>query len=740
MTTTWDELIITGMDCADCAKTLEKGVGQLAGVQACEVNFMNGTMRILGNPTPNALQERITALGYGIAEAQKPHIQEDYNGLGGFLRFMLSRRDTAIALAGLLGVGLAVGSALVGAPAWWVGGLELLIIAAVGLPIMHLGVRQFITTRNVTINLLMSLAVVGALVIQEWGEAATVIVLFAIGEALEGYSTDRARGALQSLLMLAPQQALVVRLCMDCAEHLGQDGYTGGACPICEPHEQWIPVAAVALGETVIVRPADRIPLDGEVLSGASAVDQSPITGESIPVDKAAGDLVFAGSVNGNAVLHIRATHTAQDSTLSRVIRLVAEAQAQKAPSERFVDRFARWYTPLVVVLAGLVALVPPLVAGAAFDTWFYRALALLVVACPCALVISTPVTVVSAMVNAARRGILIKGGGYLEALGRIRVFAFDKTGTLTQGKPQVVRVMAADCAAASDECAPCNEMLTLAGAVERQSEHPLGQAIVREAQRRGVLTQHAQGVTALTGQGIRGEINTQAITVGSHGFFEQHYPHAAALCQNAATYEAAGQTVMLVARENEVLGLISVADTPRPAARQALADLHGIHKIMLTGDNPAVAAAIAAQVGIDEARAELLPADKAAVVQKLAQEFGGVVMVGDGVNDAPALAAATVGIAMGGAGTAQAMETADVVLMQDDLRQLPHAVNISRRAAHVIRQNIGLSLGIKAAFVVLTLFGFTTLWMAVFADMGMSLLVTFNGMRLLNAKGSQHG
>ncbi|HLA42458.1 MAG TPA: HAD-IC family P-type ATPase, partial [Aggregatilineales bacterium] len=402
------QLKITGMDCADCAKTLEKGVGQLEGVQACEVNFMNGSMRIEGSADVDSITSRIQALGYGVASEDSAgetsaSFQENRGGMQGFVRFMMRRRKTALALLSLAALILSFALILLNAPDLLIKVSQLAIVLVAGLPIIRSGIRQFIFTRDVTINLLMSIATVGAIAIGEWSEAATVIVLFAIGEALEGYTTDRARSALQSLLLLAPRETLVIRPCMDCAEHMGQDGYTGGACPWCEPHEQMIAAETIEIGETMVIRPGDRIALDGIVISGSSAVDQSPITGESIPVDKHESEPVFAGSINGSGVLHAEVTSLAQDSTLNRIIRMVEDAQAKKAPSERFVDRFAQVYTPLVVILAVLVVTIPTLIFGGAFDTWLYRALALLVVACPCALVISTPVTVVSAMVRAAQ-------------------------------------------------------------------------------------------------------------------------------------------------------------------------------------------------------------------------------------------------------------------------------------------------------------------------------------------------
>jgi Cd2+/Zn2+-exporting ATPase len=609
------------------------------------------------------------------------------------------------------------------------------------------GWRELIFSRSITINLLMSIAAVGAIIIGETGEAATVVVLFSLGEALEGYTADRARYSIRALLAMVPQEATVLQPCMDCAEHLGQDDYTGGPCPFCGTHEARVPVGDLRIGDTILIAPGDRIPMDGAILSGESAVNQAPITGESVPVAKTTGDDVFAGSINGAGALEVRVTRLAADNTLSRIIAMVEEAQSQRAPTQRFIDRFARWYTPGVVLLALLVAFLPPLLFDAPFwDTadgspgWLYRALALLIVACPCALVISTPVTIVSGLTNAAWRGILIKGGAPLEALAAIRTFAFDKTGTLTQGEPALVTCQSVDCAAYNPDqpCAACDDLLALAAAVERRSEHPLAHAIVRAAESRRLLDRYpaAQNVTSLTGRGVQGQIADQPITIGTHSFFDTQYPHPPALCQTVTALEAQGQTTMLLAEGSTVRGVLGVADSPRPASQNALRDLKAldpaVHTVMLTGDNATVAGVIGETLGVDEVRAQLLPGDKLDAILQISAQYGPVAMVGDGINDAPALAAATVGIAMGSGGSPQAMETADVVLMQDDLQRLPDAVHLSRRTLAIIHQNVGLSLGLKAVFLLLTLFGWSTLWMAVFADMGASLLVTFNGMRML--------
>jgi Cd2+/Zn2+-exporting ATPase len=729
------KLQIQGMDCADCALTLERGIAALPGVESVRVHFTAGTMEIAGSPEPSALSERIRALGYAVAPSE-PAAAGATTPRGGIFalgRFILSRRETTLAaLAGAL--------ALTAMPLEWLSlpwaalSLHVTVIVLAGFPIFLRGARSWLLARKVTIDLLMSIATLGALLIGETGEAATVIVLFALGEALEGFTTERARDSLRALLTLRPDRATVLRPCLNCAEHLGFQGYLSGPCPFCAPHELILPVEDVAVGERVLIKPGDRIPVDGKVQRGISGVNQAPVTGESIPVVKNPGDTVFAGTINGEAALEVETTRPAADSTISKIVRLVEQAQAQRAPIERFVDRFAAWYTPAVVAAAALIAVIPPIFFGQPFlDTdgsrgWFYRALALLIVACPCALVISTPVTLVSALTGLARRGILVKGGQFLDALARMRVFAFDKTGTLTQGKPVVQAVQGL-------EVSP-DDLLALAAAVERRSAHPLAQAVVHEAQQRGVLHQYApaENVQSLAGKGVLGVVDGCEVLVGSHALLHDQNGRCASLHDSIHAAESAGQTVMVISRCKEVLGFVAVADAPREGSALALADLRTVvpqpRLVMLTGDHPAVARKIAVQMGIDDVRASLLPEDKAAAVQALQAQFGPLAMIGDGVNDAPALATAAVGISLGGAGTAQALETADVVLMQDDLSHLAEAVRASRRAMGIIQQNIAFSLGVKAIFLAVTLLGWGTLWMAVFADMGASLLVTANGLR----------
>lgn len=747
------KLNISGMDCADCALALEKGVATLPGITAVQVSFSAATMELSGAINLEAVTERIHQLGYGIVESgvSEPEKTSRISSRGGIFslaRYFLSRKNTLLALvaAGLLA--LSVPLSLWVRSGWAplaMTGLRLASIALAGAPIARRGLGSLFIAHKVTIDLLMSIATLGALLIGETGEAATVIILFAVGEALEGFTADRARDSLRSLLELRPARAFVLRPCIDCAEHLGQQGYTGGPCPFCGPHETDVPVEEVNVGEHVLVRPGAHIPVDGRVLEGQSTVNQAPVTGESLPVPKGVGDNVMAGTVNGEEALVIEATQPAGNSAISKIVRLVEQAQTQRAPVERFVDRFAAWYTPAVVGIALLVAILPPVVFGQPFlDTngtrgWLYRALALLIVACPCALVISTPVTLVSALTGLARRGVLVKGGEFLDALARVKAIAFDKTGTLTQGNPVVRKVWTPSCPPGTDRCPACDDMLALAASVERRSGHPLAQSILAESEARQLnhIYPSAEAVTSLSGRGLQGISNGVAVLVGSHSLFHEQNgdEDCGELHDQIMAAEAEGQTVMLVGRGETQLGFVGVADMPRVDSAAALQSLKAIdpaiQTVMLTGDNPTVARTIANRVGaIDQVHASLLPENKVEAVKKLQERYGTVAMVGDGVNDAPALAAATVGIAMGGAGTAQAMEIADMVLMQDNLRRLPETVRLSRKTMGIIRQNILFSLAVKAVFLLLTLPGLATLWMAVFADMGASLIVTANGMR----------
>jgi len=781
------ELHLEGMDCADCALKLEKGVARLDGVLHCAADFPVAKMWVeydAAKVDQSVIVGRIRKLGYDVVEEERV-IQSEAKpgGLIGLLTFMSSRRsDTMTLVSGLL-ILLAFALETIGVSVLVTRALYATAIGIGGYYVARKGLTGVWVNRELDINLLMTVAVLGAMAIGAWEEGALVVFLFSLGETLEGYSMDQARNAIRSLMELAPAEATVLRFCLDCEEHLGQsltDGsvYEGGPCPWCRVREERVRVAELAVGDIILVRPGERIPMDGKVIRGTSAVNQAPITGESIPVEKGPEDEVFAGAINGEGALEIRVARLAEDNTLSRIIHMVEKAQAQKAPSQRWVDRFARYYTPAVVALAALIATVPPLFFSQPFlepttggHGWLYRALALLIIACPCALVISIPVSIVSGINNAARQGVLIKGGVHLEAAGRLRVVAFDKTGTLTLGEPSVTDVAALG--GRSED-----EVLALAAAVESRSEHPLARAVVAAAEQRGIAFAPAQDFRTITGRGASAFLDNALVYVGNLTLFaDAGIPLPEALPVHVARLEAEGKTTMVLATANvskspdsahEFLrranglrktdpeqdrgleevsgsewafwGIIAVADAVRPAVRETVAALKrlGVRRtVMLTGDNERAAAAIAAQAGVDEVWANLLPEDKVEAVERLLAEYGQVAMVGDGVNDAPALARATVGIAMGGAGTDQALEVADIVLMADNLRKLPFAMQISRRALAIVRQNVALSLLIKAVVMALAIPGLATLWMAVFADVGASLIVILNGMRLLKLRQS---
>ena len=732
------QLVVTGMDCADCAITLEQSVVRLAGVQACSVNFGTGRMLVKGSVAEGTVRKSVTALGYGLVSSSTTG---SYAGKYSQWVSVLSNPRNTLPLIGMVLIGLAF---VAQASYSYLAGILFAIGALSGIYFpARAGFAALKSRRALDMNILMITAALGAFAIGEYAEGATVIVLFSLGEALEGFTLERARESIRSLSNLTPSAAMVLRHCMDCASHNGKmlpdsSGiYTGGPCPWCDMHMETVAVEDLELGEIILVRPGERIPMDGLVRSGESAVNQAPITGESIPIEKNTGARVFAGTVNGEGALEIEITDLAHENTLARVIHLVEEAQEQKSPAQRFVDRFARVYTPGVVGLAIAVAALPPILFGQPFldsttgHGWLYRSLTMLVIACPCALVIATPVTVISAISAAARRGVLIKGGAYLEMLGQVRVVALDKTGTLTYGRPQLVSLecRGGNCSMRTD-CADCNRMLTLAAAVELSSSHPLAQAVVQAAQQRGLLIPRAIDVCSLPGRGVKGNVNGSAVVIGSHELFRD-----VEFLERVREAERLGQTVMLVGENDTAMGYLAVSDPPRGNSGEALAaisDGNSVQTIMLTGDNASVAAAVAETVGVQQFQAGMMPDDKMAAVRALAAEHGAVAMVGDGVNDTPALAAADVGIAMGSAGTAQALETADVALMGDDLAALPFAMRLGRLSVRIMRFNIWFALLIKCMFMIAAIVGAASLWMAVIADMGASLFVTLNGMRLL--------
>lgn len=689
---------IAQMDCPTEEALIRNKLATLAGVADLDFNLMQRTLTVRHAATvlPNVLGA-LHSLGFEaqVLDAQKADLPS----------------PTAPSTPWWpLGISL---TAAVAAEAvyWFQGGNHWSVMVLALVAIFTGGLSTYkkgwiaLRNRNLNMNALMSIAVTGAMLIGHWPEAAMVMVLFALAEVIEAKSLDRARHAIRGLLDLAPEQATVQ-----------------------QPDGTWRDMEAkqVVIGSRVRVRPGERIALDGEVIDGRSTVNQAPITGESLPIEKAPGDPVYAGTINESGSFEYRVTALANNSTLARIIHAVEAAQGSRAPTQRFVDQFARWYTPAVFALAVAVALVPPLFMGAAWMDWIYRALVLLVVACPCALVISTPVSIVSGLAAAARHGILIKGGVYLEEGRRLRWLALDKTGTITHGKPAQTDFVALESALAEHS-------RRIAASLASRSDHPVSKAITQAALAGGVALHDVAEFVALPGRGVRGVIDGVTYHLGNHRMLEELGCCSTELELRITALETVGKTVVMLVGADGVQALLAVADTIKDSSRIAVAELHalGIQTMMLTGDNPHTAKAIAAQAGIDRTQGNLLPDDKLREVEQLAQS-GKVGMVGDGINDAPALARADIGFAMGAAGTDTAIETADVALMDDDLRKIPTFVRLSRATAQVLLQNIVLALGIKAVFLVLTFTGQATMWMAVFADMGASLLVVGNGLRLL--------
>ena len=612
-------------------------------------------------------------------------------------------------------IGLGVASAIAAEVIAWVSGNESswAVIALSLFAILISGVGTYkkgwiaLANLNLNINALMAIAVTGAVIIGQWPEAAMVMALFSLSEMIEALSLDRARNAIRGLMAMAPEQATVKQA----------DG-------------TWLTVGTdqIQIGAILRVAPGERVPLDGILTEGASAIDQAPITGESMPVAKNIGDQVFAGTINQSGSFLYRVSSLKSDSMLARIIVRIEEAQASRAPTQRFVDQFAKIYTPVVFLLALAVMIVPPVFFGLLWSVWVYKALVLLVIACPCALVVSTPVTVVSGLAAAAKAGILIKGGVYLEDGRNLKVLALDKTGTITLGKPSVTNVTPLQ--------GDTDTHLALAASLANRSDHPVSGAISRywKTQFPTVSLTEVSQFEALMGRGVKARVDDQWFYLGNHRLVEELGICNTSLEATLRTFEGDGKTVVILCNETAPLLMIAVADTVRETSRQAIAELHamGVRTVMLTGDNTLTAKAIAKLVGIDDARGDLLPEDKLAAIQEEITQYGHVGMVGDGINDAPALAKAHIGFAMGAAGTDTALETADVALMDDDLRKIPQFIQLSQRTSRILKQNISLALGIKAIFLVLAVFGSASLWMAVFADMGASLLVIFNGLRLV--------
>jgi Cd2+/Zn2+-exporting ATPase len=709
---------IAGMDCAEEVAVLKRAVGPLVGGEEnLSFEVLNGKMTILGGAgsvSPEAITDAVS--GTGMSARSWRDAAGGAAPMGSTLwqrrgRSLLCWASGVLLLAAFGLHAVTAGSLLAALEAENVPppAIALYLLATVAgawfiIPKALYAAR----TLRPDMNLLMLVAVIGAIGIGEWFEAATVSFLFALALLLEKWSVGRARRAIGALMELSPDVARVV------------DPETN--------RTRQLSVGDVPVGALVRIRPGDKVPLDGEVAAGSTSIDQSAITGESIPVAKGRGDGVYAGTVNGTGTVEVRVTKAAADTALAAIIRLVAEAQARRSPSEQWVERFARYYTPIMMALAVGVAVLPPLLAGAAWAVWFYRALVLLVIACPCALVISTPVSVVAGLASAARAGVLIKGGAHLEAPASFEAIAFDKTGTLTHGRPQVQRIVGLN--GHSQE-----EVLARAAALEVDSSHPLALAVLEEARRRGVSHGRAESVSSLPGKGAEGDVDGRRFWIGSHRLMEERGAETPEFHRLASEMEDAGHSLVAVGNDDHICGLLGVADGIRPGTAEVLEELRDLgvpELVMLTGDNEGTARAVADAIGLENYRAELLPPEKVSAVAGLRERFASVAMVGDGVNDAPALATATAGIAMGAAGTDAAIETADIALMSDDLSKLPWLVRHSRRVLGVIRQNIFFALAVKAAFIALAALGMATLWMAIAADMGASLLVVANGLRML--------
>ncbi|USK36152.1 cadmium-translocating P-type ATPase [Bacillus sp. F19] len=695
---------VQGFTCAGCAGKFERNVKELDGVQDAKVNFGAAKLMVVGNASIKELEKagafenlKLTPEKEKIQAVKEPFLKK-YGSL------LASGLFIAIGYLSMMMYGEeSIQSVLAFLAAIIIGGYSLFIVGFKNLFRFEFDMKT-----------LMTIAIIGAAIIGEWSEGAIVVILFAISEALESYSMDKARQSIRSLMDIAPKEALIRR----------------------NGTESMIAVDDIQVGDIMIVKPGQKIAMDGMVVKGNSSINQAAITGESVPVEKRMDDEVFAGTLNTEGLLEVKVTKHVDDTTIAKIIHLVEEAQAERAPSQAFVDKFAKWYTPAIMVVAFLVAVLPPLFFDASWDTWIYQGLAVLVVGCPCALVISTPVSIVTAIGNAAKNGVLIKGGIYLEEMGALKAIAFDKTGTLTKGVPVVTDFEMVNLKGNE------KELFSIITALEYGSQHPLASAIMKKSEDKGIDYKHlkVENFSSITGKGIEGIVDGNHYYIGSPKLFEEMFlTHMTTeMKDRILSLQNQGKTVMLIGTKETLLAILAVADQVRESSKYVVKRLHdlGIKKtIMLTGDNKGTASAIGNEVGVTDIQTELLPQDKLNTVKQLRDEYGQVAMVGDGINDAPALASATVGIAMGGAGTDTALETADVALMGDDLKKLPFTIELSRKALAIIKQNITFALGIKLLALLLVIPGWLTLWIAIFADMGATLIVTLNGLRLLRVK-----
>lgn len=696
------EFQLQGLTCTDCAAQFEQNIKELENVEAVKLNFGAAKVTVTGDVTVSDLEKAGAFDNIRVAEASRkrqfekiPFFKKRQN-----IRMMISLVFVLIGYTFYFTLGethpLAIASFLTGIVA---GGWDMFKVGFSNL-------RQLIFD----MKSLMTIAIIGAVIIGEFGEGAAVVFLFAVSEALEEFSIERARKSIHSLMEIVPNTALI-RKNNELVERAVED---------------------IQINDIMLIKPGEKIAMDGIVIEGSSSINEATITGESMPVAKEIGDEVFSGTLNEEGALEVKVTKHVEDTALAKIIHLVEEAQAEKAPAQKFVDKFAKYYTPAIIVLALLVALIPPLVFSADWSHWVYLGLATLVVGCPCALVISTPVAIVTAIGNAARNGVLIKGGIHLEETGQLEAIAFDKTGTLTKGRPEVTHIY------------PLNQMsdrkiLHIASAIESFSQHPIASAIIRKAKDENIEITEAKNFQSITGKGAKADLDSTTYYIGSPKLFTDLYGSSFE-DTGILDLQKKGNTVMILGTEKEAIALIAVADQVRETSKQVIEELHALgikETIMLTGDNQATGENISHQLGIRQTEAELLPEDKLTRIEGLKEKYGRVAMVGDGVNDAPALATASVGIAMGGAGTDAALETADVALMNDDLSKLPYTIDLSRKAVRIIKENISFALGLKLIALLLVIPGLLTLWIAIIADVGATILVVLNSMRLMRTKKS---
>ena len=709
-------LKIHGMDCAEEVSLLKREIAPLKGINELSFDVLNAKMTVSYAPevvTPESLIEAVnrTGLKAELYEDARTNQKQGTPWDRWNRTVMTSASGVTLALGFLahsssVGIASALGESAQPIPL--LARILYLVSTVTGAWFVFPKAWGALKRLRPDMNFLMTVAVIGALSIGEWFEAATVAFLFAVSLALESWSVSRARRAVAALMELSPTEARVI----------GKDG-----------NEVQVAASEVQVGTRIIIKPGEKIPLDSKIVAGYTTIDQAPITGESMPVDKKVGDEIFAGTINQDGAIEAETVKPASQSTLSQIVKMVEEAQSKRSESEQWVERFARYYTPSVMVLATVIAIAPPLlIEGALWSKWFYEALVLLVIACPCALVIATPVSIVAALAAAAKNGILIKGGIYVELPGKLRAIALDKTGTLTEGRPSVEKIVPLS---GHTE----NELLNIAAAIERPSEHPLARAIVQYASEKGINPPAVNDYQAVKGKGATALLNGEPVWVGSHRYLEERGVETPEMHKQLEELSSGGQSVVVIGERDHVCGFITLKDKLRESTPRAIEELKSLgieHIIMLTGDNEPTARAIAQAAHVSEVRAELLPSDKVKAVEEIVAKYGIVAMVGDGVNDAPALARANLGIAMGAIGTDAALETADIALMKDDLSVLPWLINHSKRALSVIRQNIWAALGVKALFVALALTGYASLWAAIAADMGMSFLVVANSLRLL--------